>query len=40
LARLAWARPRWRISWPARWASTCARPPARCWNVPATWPRC
>ena len=26
-ARRAWARPRWRTSSPAKWASTCARPP-------------
>jgi hypothetical protein len=22
------------------WASTCARPPARCWSARAIWPRC
>jgi hypothetical protein len=31
-----WARPRWRTSSRAKWASTCARPRARCWSAPAT----
>ena len=29
-----WARPRWRTSSRARWASTCARPRARCSSAP------
>ena len=33
-ARRAWARPRWRTSSRARWASICARPPGRCWSAP------
>jgi hypothetical protein len=33
-----WARPRWPTSSPPKWASICARPPARCWSAPATSP--
>jgi Holliday junction resolvasome RuvABC ATP-dependent DNA helicase subunit len=33
-------KPRWRISLPMKWASTCAPPPARCWRKRAIWRRC
>ena len=39
-ARRASARPRCRTSSRTSWASTCARPPGRCWSAPATWRRC